>query len=199
MALGGAGWGASSLVPLLLGARIHHEGLMTSSKPNYIPRPQLQRSSHWGSGLQLMNLGKVGGAHNSPVLTWCFYPCRDFAISGTLIRTLCKMKSKWAEGPDGFPVNKGKELSWMDFAYLLCHLQFCSSLGFKSEVSLSDVLKLTISLQVRTRLFLLLQYAKPGTLGRRQWKTQHRVKASFLFLNYILAIAYALKNCNWTN
>lgn len=37
----------------------------------------------------------------------------------------------------------------------------------KSEVSLSDVLKLTFNLQVRTRLFLLLQYAKLGILGMR--------------------------------
>lgn len=88
----------------------------------------------------------------------------------------------------------------MDFAYLLCHLHFCSWLGFKSEVSPSDVLRLTFNLQVRTRLFVLLQYAKLGTLGMRRWgEKKHRIKASFLFLNYRLAITYALKNCDWTN
>lgn len=30
-------------------------------------------------------------------------------------------------------------------------------------------------------------------------KKKHRIKASFIFLNYILAITHALKNCNWTN
>lgn len=61
----------------------------------------------------------------------------------------------------------------------------------KSEVSLSDVLKLTISLQVRTRLFLLLQYAKPGTPGKRVKNTtqgKSKLSISKLYISNSICI-----------
>lgn len=52
---------ASSLVSLSIGHYAHHEGpiLITSSEPNYFPKPYLQIASHCGLGRQHTGFGRT--------------------------------------------------------------------------------------------------------------------------------------------